>query len=138
MSNELNKLKLSLLEQFSVLEDEFRKILLEKNIQVVLCSGAWVNENGVGAGWLSCSSGDAKKEVLELTGDFQLDERNTLFDCGIYCSDGRFVEDFGSLDIGSINDIDALIDNIKTKLIEISRNGLPRYLICLVENLDNI
>lgn len=136
--NQYPELETALQNQFQRLGNEFSKLLDENKIKINLTYGAWVNENGVGVGWLSCLKDDPSKEALELTVDFHVNNIETIMNCGIYWTDGRFVEDFGDFDIGSSNDIVGMIDKIIKTVNKIEDVILSRYLFRLIENLHHL
>lgn len=132
------ELETALQKQFKQLETDFRKLLFEKNLKVVLRSGAWINNNGIGIGWLSCSSGDPQKESLELTVDFKFNKKNTLLNYDIYWSDGSCVEELDNFEVSSNDDVVKLIGEIKECIDKIREVGLSHYLVHVIENLEKL
>jgi hypothetical protein len=133
-----SKLETAVKARFKQLETEFYKKLVENELQVILRSGAWVNNNGIGVGWLSCSYGNPSKESLELTADIKIDKENTFLDFGIYWTDGGFVEELGCFDVGSSDNFEKLIGEIEKSMDKIHEVGLSRYYLHLIENIDKI
>lgn len=90
-----------------------------------ITSEAWVNDNGIGLGAISCLR-EPSEEAIELTIDIQRKERQILCWMGIYWSDGRVVQDIDELIIPEENYAET-----KTSFKNFLQKNYPKAIVLL-------
>jgi hypothetical protein len=137
----MEEIKMNLKDVLPALEKRMNslKIQLEatpriKGAGYSISSGAWINKNGVGIGYISCLQHPGE-DTIDLTIDFVYKENILRGSAGIYWSNGRLVKNIADVELVG-DEINKLLPTVELFIENVGQEALGVLADFLIEQKD--
>ncbi len=120
--------------EMSSLKSQLETMPKIKRAGYSISSGAWINKNGVGIGYLSCLR-HPNDDSIDLTIDLVSKERTLKSSGGIYWSNGRLVKHIADVELVG-NDINKLLPLLELFIEKVGQEALEPLVDFLLEQKD--